>query len=100
MSNTPNPVVSRREFDTATEVANSIATATITGTIALEPATLDDGTRVIVLVASTGDGAVVPLAIVLDTAQDIAEDSLFFRLTPLPEHVAAVLEDSEDVEAV
>lgn len=100
MGTTPNPVVSRREFDTATEVANAIAAATLTGTIALEPATLDDDTRVMVLVVPGSEGSVVPVAVVIDTAEDIKEGDLFFRLTPLPEDVTPVLEGSESAEAV
>lgn len=97
MSKTPNPVVTRDEYDNAVEVLNAVVLAGTRGLAGITPATLDDNTRVLVITAtSPEEDAERPLVIVIDSRVEGGNGTLFDRLTPVAGDVPVVLEDVEE----
>lgn len=97
MSKTPNPVVTRDEYDNAVEVLNMVVLAGTKGLAGITPATLDDDTRVLVITAtSPEEDAERPLVIVIDSRIEGGNGTLFDRLTPVAGDVPVVLEDVEE----
>lgn len=97
MSKTPNPVVTRDEYDNAVEVLNAVVLAGTRGLAGITPATLDDDTRVLVITAtSPEEDAERPLVIVIDSRIEGGNGTLFDRLTPVAGDVPVVLEDVEE----
>lgn len=97
MSKTPNPVVTRDEYDNAVEVLNTVVLAGTRGLAGITPATLDDDTRVLVITAtSPEEDAERPLVIVIDSRVEGGNGTLFDRLTPVAGDVPVVLEDVEE----